>query len=572
MEFFKMKKYVFAAVIVFFIFGAPEINAASLGEVLNFKIDNSYDISARSEIKAVLVKTTPKLYFYIEKNWWDSQVLAKQNEILNNLTSLSQEFENKIYPTLTSVFGSEWKPGVDGEDRITVLFHLMKEGAGGYFRQADEYIKAQASDSNEREMLYLTLGQIERPLSKALLAHEFIHLITFFQKDKTFDVSEEVWLNEMRAEYAISFLGYDDTYNNSNLQKRVDDFLENPSDSLTEWQNKKYDYGVINLFGQYIIDHYGINILADSLRSKLVGISSIDEMLQKNGFKKDFSQIFTDWTIAVLLNNCSFGQNYCYLNKNLKNFRLNPTINFLPLIGSSSLSVTNVTKNWAGSWQKIIGGNGDLKLEFSSLAGLNFQVPYIIQDENYNYSINFLKLDQKQKGEIALSGFGKQYKSLVIVPSLQTKTSGFNGLELTYPFTFSISVSEEKLNEEEELIKQLLSQIDFLQKEIAKVKSQIQAILAGENQSSCFQINNDLYFGLMDNNEVRCLQSFLNSQGSEIYPEGLVTGNFGLLTKKAVVRFQEKYKEEILSPIGFERGSGFVGFRTRAKINEILGR
>jgi len=72
--------------------------------------------------------------------------------------------------------------------------------------------------------------------------------------------------------------------------------------------------------------------------------------------------------------------------------------------------------------------------------------------------------------------------------------------------------------------------------------------------------------------EVRCLQEFLKSQGAEIYPEGLVTGNFLSLTQAAVIRFQEKYKTEILTPLGLEKGTGFVGSLTCAKINELLGK
>ena len=92
------------------------------------------------------------------------------------------------------------------------------------------------------------------------------------------------------------------------------------------------------------------------------------------------------------------------------------------------------------------------------------------------------------------------------------------------------------------------------------------------SEISCQEITQDLYFGMEDNLEVRCLQEFLKSLGSEIYPEGLVTGNFYTLTEKAVIRFQEKYPEEILVPWGLATGSGYVGSTTRAKINELLGR
>ena len=72
--------------------------------------------------------------------------------------------------------------------------------------------------------------------------------------------------------------------------------------------------------------------------------------------------------------------------------------------------------------------------------------------------------------------------------------------------------------------------------------------------------------------DVRYLQTFLKAQGPEIYPEGIVSGWFGPLTKNAVIRFQERYTQDILKPWELTEGTGYVGKTTRAKINEILGR
>lgn len=70
--------------------------------------------------------------------------------------------------------------------------------------------------------------------------------------------------------------------------------------------------------------------------------------------------------------------------------------------------------------------------------------------------------------------------------------------------------------------------------------------------------------------EVKKLQIFLKAQGNDIYPEGLATGYFGEMTKRAVVKFQEKYKDEILLPFGFSAGTGIVGNKTMMKINLLL--
>jgi peptide/nickel transport system substrate-binding protein len=54
-----------------------------------------------------------------------------------------------------------------------------------------------------------------------------------------------------------------------------------------------------------------------------------------------------------------------------------------------------------------------------------------------------------------------------------------------------------------------------------------------------------------------------------IYPEAEITGFFGAKTKEAVIRFQEKYADEILKPAGLTNGNGRVGPGTRKKLNDV---
>jgi len=74
-----------------------------------------------------------------------------------------------------------------------------------------------------------------------------------------------------------------------------------------------------------------------------------------------------------------------------------------------------------------------------------------------------------------------------------------------------------------------------------------------------FQLKSNLKSG-SKGKEVEELQKCL-AQDKEVYPLGKIDGRFDILTKKAIIRFQEKYK------IGGENGK--VLAKTRTKINEI---
>lgn len=563
---FARMKYFF--IIIGFVLFIP-IAVQAQEQMISFFVDSAYDVSGREQLTGTLVHQSSKLNVFIDKQWWDAQSSVRQSDALNDIFQLADEFERKIYPTLTSVFGSEWNPGVDGDERITILLHAMREGAGGYFRNMDEYLKLQAPESNEREMIYLSVSSLDTLQVKSFLAHEFTHLITFNQKDRLKNAVEETWLNEGRAEYAPTLLGYLDPYEGSVLENRVKIFLSNPKDALTEWRDSREDRGVLTLFMQYLADQYGVGILSDSLKSQKVGIASLNEALQKNGSKEDFSQIFTNWTVAVFLNDCSYGQRYCYLNQRLAGLKLTPNINFLPLSGKSALSITSVTKNWAGNWEKFIGGQGALKLSFAGLKGLRFQVPYLVQDKAGRYTLNTLALDSSQNGEAYIPRFGSDNKALILIPTLQTKFGNFNELEPTYTFTYTVSVVERTPEEEQALIQELLAQIESLKKQIAELQKKLQ------NRSpsvsvSCVSFSRDLYASVSAPEDVKCLQELLKKQGSSIYPEGLVTGFFGEKTRQAVARFQETYADEVLRPAGLTQGNGYAGQLTRRKLNQLL--
>ena len=122
-------------------------------------------------------------------------------------------------------------------------------------------------------------------------------------------------------------------------------------------------------------------------------------------------------------------------------------------------------------------------------------------------------------------------------------------------------------------IVRIIALIAQLQAELAKMVSaeKFAGIPAG------FTFKTTLKSGMVSG-EVKYLQIVLNSNSVTKVADsgpgsiGKETTKFGFMTKGAVVRFQEKYRSEILTPSKLTEGTGIVGSATRAKLNKLLGK
>ncbi len=542
----------------FYFLSSNFASADVLNQSVIFSINPQYEYLGRGQVGATLRKISNNAYWYISDDYWAGISEPEKNLFLQKLDELIFEFDSRIYPVETQFWGSENNPGVDNDPKITVLITKLIDQAGGYFDTTHLYKKNQAPDSNEREMFFVNSSSVTSGRAKVFLAHEFQHLISFYQKDILRNTAEDVWLNEAKAEYAPRLLGYDDVFDTSNIRRRIFAFQQNPSDPLAEWKNESSDYGAVTLFMYYLVDNYGPEILVDSQKSGKSGIESINETLRLYGFSQTFSDVFSDWTIANVLNDSSINQRYAYKSGHLNNFRISPTQSYTVSGAGVSFAVSNSVKDWQPYWYEFntpvnSGDSLNLRVDFSAEAGTNFRVPFIAFKINGQKEIGFLPINGLN-GILYLRNFGSEIYKVILIPANHSKVSGFTADDGTKSFNLKAQITTEfqeivltpsQVASFEMLIQNLFNQISALQNQITKLRQ--------ENV-----LNRDLFIGATGE-DVRWLQNFLIKDG--VYSEAKATAYFGNLTKNAVIRFQRKY--EIFPQVGY------VGPKTRVKIMEL---
>ena len=247
---------------------------------------------------AKLVKVSENLYIYIREDYAD---FFSSEE----LTYLSDQFENAIFPIATSIFGdTDGTLGdVDNDPHITL--YLTQLPGGGYYSPRNEFTSR--SESNAREMVYVdipfpsSVTDLSDKFSRLLVtfAHEFFHLIHF-----NHDQDEHRWVKEGLAELAVYLVGYDRVGSSeiylSNSDSDNSLFLW---DYYNEAGQRSADYSASRIFFRYLADQYGTDFLSILVSNPRPGAKGVQSSLNAEGKNSvEFFSLFHDWVMSLHLN------------------------------------------------------------------------------------------------------------------------------------------------------------------------------------------------------------------------------------------------------------------------------
>ena len=261
---------------------------AQIGDVERFFIH-----IPETEVTATCIAKSEHLYVYVDNSVRDLFTDAEA-------AAVAREFDNRIYPNVRKWMGTEWKPGLDRDNRITLLMHdvgMNQSGAdyGGYFAPTDQL--PTLPNSNRREMLYMDVFQFrerDRHTFYSSLAHEFAHLINWFQNGGTTD---QRWLEEGTASF-VEWAVYGTVHNIF-----VDGYLANPSVSLAYTNTSDVYYGGTFMLMLYLYEQYGgPELIRGIIETDALGEQAIDAALAGGGRTDRFPEVFLNWGLANWVN------------------------------------------------------------------------------------------------------------------------------------------------------------------------------------------------------------------------------------------------------------------------------
>ena len=245
---------------------------------------------------------------------------------------------NDIYDWVTAIYGAPWGPHEHANfippsaaDTINIiLYDINGDGIPapleprvvGAFIGVHNYLQEGNPplyrSSSEALIVFLDSPVMTQNMDLAVstLAHEFQHMIHFYQKPVLRGATSETWLNEMASEVAEDLIAdkarvngprgvaYDDPTAGQPeiLIGRLPWYNLYNDIQVTAWNGEVANYAINYALGAYLARNYGgADLFSRIVQSERAGVEAVEGALRELGHQTGFPQILANWAAAGLL-------------------------------------------------------------------------------------------------------------------------------------------------------------------------------------------------------------------------------------------------------------------------------
>lgn len=328
------------------------LKSFSTGNTYNFMNSTATDIIPAT-CKTVATGSGKTLVIWVANDCWTGSSSGKAYEVDQDMVNaVADKFlltsgNNDIFNWVTNIYGEEWGAHsysdlISDTDTIHILLYDIDNdnstdgGVLGFFWSKDNFINStEMPNSNERIMFYMDAVMLATPEAGtwditdkmpeeiiSTLAHEFQHMIHFYQKSVLDGVESDTWINEMCSLVTEDLLadklgvsGPAGTPGTNITDGRLPLFNYWCDAPLTAWltgDDVLISYSIAYAFGAYLARNYeGANLFKDIV----CGVSGknvygdprdiIEAVNAHNGTDPDVTiiDLMKKWGMAVLYSN-----------------------------------------------------------------------------------------------------------------------------------------------------------------------------------------------------------------------------------------------------------------------------
>ena len=307
----------------------------------------------KSTVRKVISAHGKNLYMWVADNCWGENSKKRHKVTQQMVDEFAPKFlntgnNNDIYEWVTNAAGDPWGPtpysNLIGEtDDIHIwLMDIDDDNSTtgqltlGYYYARDNFIKGTYPDSNEKLMFTIDAVLFSKPSGGSwsitdywpkelisTLAHEFTHMIYFYQKEILSGQNSNTAINEMSAQcvedlvankieadgprgvpYATPLPGAA-----KNINGRIPLYNTYNDYNLLDW-SRNTDEGLLNYsktytLGAYLMRNYGgANFIRELIQNKATGsISIVDAVNSNGGAVSNYADILQRFGAANLVSN-----------------------------------------------------------------------------------------------------------------------------------------------------------------------------------------------------------------------------------------------------------------------------